>query len=303
MEPAAATSWDRQRERASPFWLNLIAWTARTMGRGFARLVLVPVATYYFLTGADARRASRDYLARALGRPATHAEVWRHFYTFAAVTLDRLFARATGSSAIEVRLKRVDEALAMVRGRGCLVLVAHFGSFEALLKPALERFGLPVRFVIDKAHGQMLMQLLERAHPGLSASLIDASTGGPSLVLALKEALEQGSIVGLMADRFREGERSVTVQFMGAPARLPALPWILAGTLGVPVMLAFCAYRGGRVYEAHFEPLTERVTMPRQDRERAIGEWAQRYADALERHARAAPLNWFNFYDFWRGAK
>lgn len=303
MEPAAATSWDRQRERASPFWLSLIAWTANTLGRGFARLVLVPVATYYFLTGAAARRASREFLARALGRPATAGEVWRHFYTFAAVTLDRLFARATGSSAIEVRLERLEEALAMTRGGRCLVLVAHFGSFEVLLKPAHETFGLPVRFVMDKAHGQMLMQLLERAHPGLSRSLIDASAGGPSLVLALKEALEQGAIVGLMADRIREGERAVTVQFMGAPAQLPALPWILAGTLGVPVMLAFCAYRGGRVYEAYFEPLAQRVTLPRQDRERALQEWAQRYADALERHVRAAPLNWFNFYDFWRGAK
>jgi predicted LPLAT superfamily acyltransferase len=297
---AQAGSWRSQRERASPFWLNLIAWTAHTLGRGVARLVLVPVATYYFLTGHEARAASREFLTRALGRPPARREVWRHFYTFAAVTLDRLYARATGSSAISVSLKRVDEALAMVRAGRCLVLVAHFGSFEALLKPAVERFGLPVRFVLDRAHAQMLMQLLERVHPGLSQSVIDASSGGPSLVLALKEALEQGSIVGLMADRIREGERALSVQFMGGTALLPALPWILAGTLGVPVMLAFCAYRGGNSYEAYFEPFAQKVTLPRQDRERALQEYAQRYAESLERHARAAPYNWFNFYDFWR---
>jgi predicted LPLAT superfamily acyltransferase len=28
----------------------------------------------------------------------------------------------------------------------------------------------------------------------------------------------------------------------------------------------------------------------------------QRYADSLARHARDAPFNWFNFYDFWDDA-
>lgn len=28
-------------------------------------------------------------------------------------------------------------------------------------------------------------------------------------------------------------------------------------------------------------------------------EWVQRYAARIEHHARSAPLNWFNFFDFW----
>jgi hypothetical protein len=31
----------------------------------------------------------------------------------------------------------------------------------------------------------------------------------------------------------------------------------------------------------------------------AVGEIVQRYADRLAHHARTAPYNWFNFYDFW----
>ena len=31
-----------------------------------------------------------------------------------------------------------------------------------------------------------------------------------------------------------------------------------------------------------------------------LQDYAQRYADRLAHHARLAPYNWFNFYDYWR---
>ena len=31
----------------------------------------------------------------------------------------------------------------------------------------------------------------------------------------------------------------------------------------------------------------------------AVRDMLVRYVDALERHCRAAPYNWFNFFDFW----
>src|SRR3546814_14487253 len=59
----------------------------------------------------------------------------------------------------------------------------------------------------------------------------------------------EGSMVGMMADRAREGERTATVDFLGGKAQLPVAPWIMAGVLGVPVVIAFGLYRGGNHYE------------------------------------------------------
>jgi predicted LPLAT superfamily acyltransferase len=39
--------------------------------------------------------------------------------------------------------------------------------------------------------------------------------------------------------------------------------------------------------------------MARGERERALREWAQRYAGRLEHYCLRAPHQWFNFYDFW----
>jgi predicted LPLAT superfamily acyltransferase len=38
----------------------------------------------------------------------------------------------------------------------------------------------------------------------------------------------------------------------------------------------------------------------RMEREAVLDGMIGRYAKRLESYARAAPYNWFNFYDFWR---
>jgi predicted LPLAT superfamily acyltransferase len=40
--------------------------------------------------------------------------------------------------------------------------------------------------------------------------------------------------------------------------------------------------------------------LPRREREQAIAHHAARYAARLEYFCRKAPLQWFNFFDFWQ---
>src|SRR3546814_1763189 len=48
-----------------------------------------------------------------------------------------------------------------------------------------------------------------------------------TLFRSIKQALDEGSMVGMMADRAREGERTATVDFLGGKAQLPVAPWIM----------------------------------------------------------------------------
>jgi len=42
--------------------------------------------------------------------------------------------------------------------------------------------------------------------------------------------------------------------------------------------------------------LAERVVLPRKNRQQALSEYAQRYADKLEYYCQKNPYNWFNFF-------
>jgi predicted LPLAT superfamily acyltransferase len=296
---AAAPAWKAQRERGTRFMLNFILWLARHAGRRVTRWTLIPTTAYFLLTAGRARRASRQYLARVHGRPATLREVARHLHTFASVVLDRLMLMLGGFGDIVLDEPRMtdDRRTTYTSRRGSLLFVSHLGSFEALRVVGADR--APMKFLLDREHGRALTSLLGGLKPELAASIIDASQPGPALALTVRQALDDGFRVGMMVDRPRAGEKTVSVPFLGSSAPLPAGPWLLAAALQARVVLAFCLFRGGNRYEGHFELFSEKLVMPRERRAVELDACVRRYAARLEHFTRLAPYNWFNFYDFW----
>lgn len=297
-------SWERQRERSTGFMLSLLVGIARIFRRPVARLILWPTVAYFLLSAGEQRRASRDYLRRVLGREPGWRDLWRHFHTFAICALDRVFLLAGIDGGLRVDVRRTLSGFGYTRARrGCVVLLAHVGSFETIRVSGSVEHRLPIRVVMDKAHGRRFTSLLERLNPELAASILDASTRGPELVLKLKQAIEAGELVCLMADRIRVGEPGVDVPFLGGTATFPLAPWIIAAALQVPVVAGLAVYRGGGRYEACIEGLFHRVQLDRRHRTDSARPYVAAYAARLETLLHDAPYNWANFYDFWSDAR
>lgn len=291
--------WRSHKERATPRMVRFIVWLAANVRRPFVRPFLYPIVGYFMLTSRDSRAASRDYLRRTLGHEPAWIDQWRHLFAFASCTLDRIYMLGERFQDIDIDVHRPENVRAIVaRDPGVLLFVAHFGSPEALRVIGNKRH-LPLSILLDRNHGKMLTELLEQVNPALASTVIDASERGPTLVLKLKEALESGRMVGIMADRSLASDRSVEVDFLGGRARLPVGPWHLAHALQVPIVLGFGCYLGDNRYAAHYELFAEKIALPRGDRDAAVKQLAQRYAKRLEYYAHLAPYNWFNFYDYW----
>ena len=292
--------WDQQRERSTVAALYLMIGSALFFGRFIIRIVLWPIAGYFVLTSPQACRASRHALRRLLQRPPTLGDVYKHFYYFAACTIDRLYLLKDQHHHFRINVFRSPEVLEVTnRATGCLLMVAHMGSFEALRMLGTVQRKLPISILMDRKQGEMLIRILERLNQDFAMQIIDAAQRGPELVLQLRDALQAGRMVCIMGDRARADERSLEVDFCGSKARFPEGPWALANALGVPVILGFGLYCGGKHYEAHFELFTDKVATSRETRVADLQAFAQRYAQRLEHYAHRAPYNWFNFYDYW----
>lgn len=290
--------WTGQRERGSRGALHLILWIALRLGRPAARLVLYPITFYFLLKARPQRIASRRYLSRVRGRPAGFAQVARHIHCFAATILDRVFLLCGRQDQLDIRLfhpelvrERIDA------GQGFLLLGSHHGSFEVVRALAVADRRLPLKVLMYPEHNQVITQVFHALNPEIADTVIPL--GRPESLLAVKESLDQGYMVGLLGDRYRPDEGSVSCDFLGGQARFPTGPIGLAAATGVPVVLFFGLYLGGNRYAVHFETLSERIQLDRAARETQLAGWVQRYAERLQHHVRLTPYNWFNFYDFW----
>lgn len=292
--------WHQQKERSNPMMLSLLAWIALHLGRRFMTLLLYPVTLYFLLTATEARRASRAYLNRVLGRAAGWPDIWNHFHTFAVVSVDRLFFLSGRFSDFTIEVNGAEVFQRYVdQGQGCILLVSHAGSFDVMRVPAVRTHDLPVRILMDRQHNSRAAGLIDAMDPELAKTIIDSNQPAPDLALSLDQAIRDGQLVGIMADRAAPGERVMRCEFLGGQADLPVGPWLLGLILKAPIIVCFGLYHGGRRYQLDFELLSERLSAPRQQRDREIARFMQCYADRLEHYIRQAPCNWFNFYDFW----
>ncbi|GAB2505763.1 LpxL/LpxP family acyltransferase [Lysobacter humi (ex Lee et al. 2017)] len=295
--------WKQRPEGGGRFALWLIRNIGLYGGRRLARPLLLPITLYFLLRRAPERAASRRFLSAALGRPATLGDVARHIHTFASTILDRVFLLSGRIDRFDIRTSGLEHVHRFLdRGQGLLLFGSHLGSFDALRVLGTKRPGTKIRVVLDKAHNPSMQQLLDALNPELARCIIDAGMDGPSIVLAIKEALDEGALVALLVDRAQPGEAITDVPFFDGTASMPTSPWLIAAMLKTPVALAFGLYRGGRRYDLDFELFSEGLAIERHNRAAQLAECVRRYAAVLERRARQAPYNWFNFFDFWRSS-
>jgi len=296
----AAASWLREQERSNRWLLRLMVWISLTLGRRIGRLVLYGIAAYFLLFAPRARRASRDYLGRALGRPAGWGDGFRHVLSFASTIHDRVYLLHDRFDLFEIEVvgsERLHAALAEPPG-GALLIGAHFGSFEVLRSVGRGRAGLQVAMLMYEENARKINATLEAINPAASRDII--ALGRLQSMLEVREKLDHGYLVGMLADRGLAKEAFTAHDFLGSAAAFPVGPFRLAALLRRPVFFMTGLYLGGNRYRIHFEPLADFSRPQGEDRRLAVARAQAQYVARLAHHCRRAPYNWFNFFDFWQ---
>ena len=226
-------AWLERRERSNTLAIRFIVWVALTLGRPAARLLLYPICFYFWLFSAKARAASRKYLDKVLDRPPGFTDLFRHYHTFAATILDRVFLLNDQYGRFDVKIQGEEIVEDMMnRGEGCILLGAHLGSFEIIRSLGREARGLRISLVMYEENARKLNSVLAAINPNLPLQII--GLGKVDAMLRVEEALESGGFVGLLSDRTIEGEGTVSCEFLGGQSKFPVGPFRLAAMLKRP---------------------------------------------------------------------
>jgi len=303
-EPA---HWAGIAERGSYWGLHFLLFIYRLLGRRFCLAIMFPVVFYFFVTGHVQRRASRDYLRRLWRcghlheRPSVFTS-FCHFMSFGSSVLDKI---AAWSGHIPV--SSLDYATSEIfgeieaRGRGVVIITAHIGNPEVMRAMALHFRSIHINVLMHTNNAQLFNGLIQKIQPGAKMRVIPVTSVGPAEAMLLADAIARGEWVVIAGDRVPvlDGTRTVSVPFLGEDAPFPQGPYILGAILKAPTYLLFCVRDKAR-YRISLTRFADPIYLPRGDRINAIAQCATLFAKALEECVVRAPLQWFNFYPFWK---
>ncbi|MXV36878.1 MULTISPECIES: acyltransferase [unclassified Saccharibacter] len=299
----SGNTWLRP-EKGNRLTAYLLIKITKHLGPRVASWLRGPATLYYAIFHPAVRRASWRYLthlynAGKLNRRPHPLMVLSHIYAYSTNVLDRILLISGRFDPTKIQYSGTEHLHdALQQGKGCILMGAHIGSFDAL-----RHFGLTAsvrfRMLMYRRFVGATSQLIETFAPNFNADIIEL--GQPDSMLTTVNALKQGQFVGILADRAHNQGRSLAIPFLGHKAPLPAGPFQLAALTGAPVVLVSALRQKNGSYHIACEPLldtllTNKTTASvKADPTPLMSRYAQWMEGLCQRH----PFAWFNFFDFW----
>ncbi|MBC3880920.1 acyltransferase [Undibacterium sp. LX40W] len=306
MQETTTKHWANFNEVSFVAGMRLLFWIYRWFGPWPFRIVLYPVLFWYVLTQKKGREASQNYL-RQMNR---HAKltlstnlfgVMRHFAAFAETILNKMLLWG-GLFKVEDVEYYGQEALhrQIELKKGALLICSHIGNIDMCRVLSRRYPEIKLTILVHTKHAQSFNRMMGKLNPDSQLDLLQVTEMTPATAIMLAERVAQGGFVVIAGDRVpvSPNPRVTIVDFLGKPAAFPIGPYVLGSLLQCPVFLLFSLPIQG-VPQVRFELLCESVNPKRSERERAFHVLASQYAQRLSYFCTRAPLQWFNFYDFW----
>ncbi len=300
--------WSQIEERGVVWGMHFLLKIYLMFGRKILQVFLYPIVSYYWLINSKGRKASRQYLGKVssyqddLSINGSLNCSYRHFISFANALIDKL-AAWSGSLTLnnieyhgrEAIIKHIDQ------GQGVLILGSHLGNLEVCRVIAKLRSKVTINVLVHTKHTEKFNTLLNKYADSGRLNLIQVTSVNAATAMLLQDKIEAGEMVIIAADRTPVSGQGRVAQadFLGQSASFPQGPFILALLLKCPVFTLFCLKQKGKqmIYFDHF---CDGLEFSRTQRTAAIQQCVDSSAERLQHYCVKAPLQWFNFYDFWR---
>ena len=289
-----ATEWEG-KSKGTLLGYKLYIFFLSTFGIGTAYFILRFVVLYYFFFSFKSSKAIYYYFKKRLGYPIFKSviSIYKSYYTLGKVLTDRVAISTKFKDKFTYThdgIEHIDHLLK--QNKGGILISAHVGNFE------ISHYFLQDRYSISKIY----MVTTHAEHANIKEYLdgiVAESTmkfivvqDDMSHIFEIHSALDQGGLVVFTGDRYLPGSKKLTEQFIGADADFPLGPYLLASRLKVPVLFVYVMKGPKREYNLYARQAVAKARDPQ-----AL---LKEYTQSVEWILRKYPLQWFNYFDFWK---
>ena len=268
----------------------------RFMGlRPMYAVMAVFVVPFYIVLRRKAFIAIWHYMRQrqGFGRWKSFRMTYLNHYRFGQVVLDR-FAMYAG---IKFQLDRVNNELftELSNGdEGFVILSCHVGCYE-MAGYTFTATQKPYNTLVYGGETQSVMENRRRLFAMHNIRMITTSDD-MSHIFEMNNALANGQIVSIPADRIFGSTRTVECQLLGAKANLPLGPFALATQREAKTIAIFVMKESAYRYTVYVRSVQADPQLKRNERTAAL---AQAFATEMETILKKYPEQWYNYYEFW----
>ncbi|WP_312789166.1 hypothetical protein [Sphingobacterium sp.] len=288
------SQWKGQ-SKGSVLGYRIFVFCIQKLGIRTAYLLLVFVAFYYFLTSWSSNRSIYYYLRYRLkySLPSTLIGFYRSYFTFGQILIDKT-AIAAG---MRNRFSYEFDGIAILKSalekkNGGILLSAHIGNFE-IASYFLEDINIEnqINLVISDREHQAIKSYLAKVSRKSTVKFIVIQED-LSHVFAINEALTKNELIVFTGDRYLEGTKTLSADLLGKNTQFPAGPFLIASRLKVPVIFVYVM----KEPKLHYHLYARELEVKHRDAQGLLQTYCQSLTHMIEKY----PMQWFNFYDFWK---
>lgn len=258
----------------------------------FSAIFVVPPT---MIVNSMARNAMYGFYRKAFGygRIRSLWMTYKNHCKFAQVVIDRFAMYAGKKFSFDIDGYDIFDTLSK-QSSGFIQLSSHIGNYE-IAGYSLVAKDKRLNAVVFGGEKGSVMKNRSKMFDSNNIRMIPMQTDMTHL-FKVDEALTNGEIISIPADRVLGSQKAFELSFFGSKAKFPQGPFILAAIRNVPMLFVSVMKTELKRYNITVRKIETDLEGNSRFRAKI---YAARYVSYLEETVKKYPTQWYNYFDFW----
>ena len=295
------TQWEG-KTRGGVTGYKIFVFIIKHLGVSFAYFFLQFVAVYFLFSASKAKKAIFFYFHKIhhYSKIRSVLNTYKNFCMLGKVIVDKIALLSGSYNGVTYNFDGENHLRALAEAQtGGILVNAHVGNWE-FAGQLLERLDTPINILMYDAEHENIKKYLATVLENKNVRFIIIKDSYTHLE-KIRKALVNKEIIAMNGDRFMPGNKTLTCKFLGRDADFPVSPFYMAGKYDVPVVYVFAMKESASHYHFYASPPRKLEHFASfHQREKALKTIVNEYVATLENIVIKYPLQWFNYYYFWK---
>lgn len=272
---------------------KIFIFLIKNIGLNAAYFLLAFVSFYYFVFNRKQTKIIYSYF-----RTKHHQSRWkswintyRNNFVFGQTIIDKVAIAAGLENKFTYEFDGIENIHQLAKDESAGIMIsAHVGNFE-LAQHFMDEFDKKIHLVTTDEEREAIKSVLDgvMAKPKVEFIIVKDDL---SHIFDINRVIEEKQMIVFTGDRFFPNTKTLEANLLGESAQFPAGPFLLSSRLKTPVLFVYVM----RERNKHYHLYARKANFKNRDAQSLL----EAYTESMEKILAKYPLQWFNYYDFWK---